>query len=283
MSALIKPFFHRDSSTYSYVVADPATLKCAVIDPVLDFDSKSGGTSTEAADEIIAFIRSENLTTEWLLETHAHADHLSAAHYLQNELGGRTAIGALIGQVQQVFKSLYNEANDFPTDGSQFDHLFADGDTFAIGSLSATVMHTPGHTPACVSYKVDNALFVGDTLFMPDYGTARCDFPGGDAGVLYQTILNIYSLPDETELYMCHDYAADPRWITTVGDQRANNIHLSAQTTEQQFVALRHERDAGLDMPVLILPAVQVNIRAGRLPEPENNGIRYLKIPLNQF
>lgn len=287
MGAMIESFFHPASHTFSYVVADMETGQCAVIDPVLDFDFKSGSTSTEAADQIVDFIRSNRLTVQWLLETHAHADHMSAAHYLKSVVGGQTAIGALIGQVQQVFKNLYNEAKEFPTDGSQFDCLFTDGDVFAIGTLEAAVMHTPGHTPACVSYKVGNALFVGDTLFMPDYGTARCDFPGGDARVLYQSIQRIYQLPGETELYMCHDYpveeGVEPRSRTTVAEQRAHNVHVAEKTTEQQFAELREGRDAQLEMPTLILPSIQVNIRAGALPGPESNGIQYLKIPLNQF
>lgn len=285
MSMQIKEFFHQDTSTYSYVVTDSKTKCCAIIDSVLDYDAASGRTATVAADELVAYVKQQGLTVEWLLETHVHADHLSAAPYLKQQLGGLLAIGEHILEVQEVFGKLFNAGTEFARDGRQFDRLFKDGDVFAIGQLKARVLHTPGHTPACVSYVIEDAVFVGDTLFMPDYGTARCDFPGGDAQTLYQSIQKLFALPDETRMYMCHDYKAPGReeylFLTTVGDERQNNIHVHQGISEQEFVTMRTERDAGLSMPRLILPSVQVNMRAGELPPEEDNGVSYLKIPLN--
>lgn len=283
-SPQVKAFFDKATFTITYVVSDPETRHCAIIDSVLDYDPKSGRTRTDSADDVIDYVKTEGLSVDWLLETHAHADHLSAAPYLKRELGGRIAIGAHITMVQAVFKNLFNAESEFATDGSQFDHLFHGGDTFEFGSLQAHVLHTPGHTPACVTYVIGDAAFVGDTLFMPDYGTARCDFPGGDAHTLYRSIQEILALPADTRLFMCHDYppeGRDPRWETSVGEQRESNIHLREGTTEADFVAMRTSRDKTLDMPVLIFPSVQVNMRAGNMPPPEENGVSYLKIPLN--
>jgi glyoxylase-like metal-dependent hydrolase (beta-lactamase superfamily II) len=267
------------------VVADPATARCAIIDSVLDFDPKSGRTSTQSADQVIEFVTGGGLTVDWLLETHAHADHLSAAPYLQEKLGGQIAIGEHIIDVQAIFKGVFNAGADFATDGSQFDRLLSDGDTLAIGGLTCTVMHTPGHTPACVTYVIGDAAFVGDTLFMPDYGTARADFPGGDAATLYRSIHKVLALPPATRLFMCHDYLApgreDYRWETTVAAEAAHNVHIGNGTSEADFVALREARDATLEVPRLLLPAVQVNMRAGHLPPAEGNGVAYLKIPVN--
>jgi glyoxylase-like metal-dependent hydrolase (beta-lactamase superfamily II) len=255
------------------------------VDPVLDYDPKSGRTATDSADKLIEFLRVEKLKVEWILETHAHADHLTAAPYLREKVGGRTAIGEHIKTVQAIFAKVFNFETDFRTDGSQFDHLFKDGETFSIGALEGRVLHTPGHTPACLTYLIGDAGFVGDTLFMPDYGTARCDFPGGDAATLYRSIHKLFALPEATRLFMCHDYMAPGRdayaWETTVGDEKAKNIHVGGGATEADFVRMRTERDATLSMPVLILPSVQVNIRAGQFPPPESNGVSYLKIPLN--
>lgn len=281
--ATIDAFFDPATSTVTHLVADPATRRAAVIDSVLDFDPKSGRTSTRSADAVIARVRELGLAVDWLLETHAHADHLSAAPYLQQQLGGRIAIGEHIVAVQRVFKALFNAA-DMATDGRPFDHLFTDGETFAIGSLAARVMHTPGHTPACVSYAVGDDVFIGDTLFMPDYGSARCDFPGGDAATLYASARRLLALPDATRLHLCHDYppdGRDPCWVTTVAAQRTANLHLHDGVTEAAFVALRQARDRTLAMPVLLLPSIQVNVRAGHLPPAEDNGRRYLKIPLD--
>jgi glyoxylase-like metal-dependent hydrolase (beta-lactamase superfamily II) len=280
----IESFFDEATSTVSYIVFDRATQACAVIDSVLDYDPKSGRTSTASADRIIARVRELDARLEWILETHVHADHLSAAPWIKQQLGGRLGIGEHIVTVQQVFGKLFNAGSEFERDGSQFDHLFRDGETFTIGSLQARALHTPGHTPACMSYLIEDAAFVGDTLFMPDYGTARCDFPGGNARTLYRSIRTLLSLPPDTRLFMCHDYMPDgraPRWETTVADERAHNIHVHDGISEDDFVAMRTARDATLDMPVLILPSVQVNMRAGHLPPPEDNGTRYLKIPLD--
>ncbi|MDX1579997.1 MAG: MBL fold metallo-hydrolase [Alphaproteobacteria bacterium] len=288
--ATVKPdvtgFYDPSTFTITYVVADPESGRCAIIDSVLDYDPKSGRTSTESADRVADFIKTEKLSVEWILDTHVHADHLTAAPYMKEQFGGKIGIGAHVPIVQKTFKKIFNVDGHLPDDGSQFDHLFKEGDTLMIGGIKGTVMETPGHTPACISYLVGDAIFVGDTLFMHDYGTARCDFPGGDARTLYKSIKRIYELPDETRMFLCHDYqpdGRDPIWETTVGEQKARNIHLNAQTTEDEFVEMRTERDKGLDMPVLILPAVQVNMRAGHMPEPEDNGTRYLKIPLNVF
>ena len=284
MQAQVKAFFDPATWTVSYVVFDAPGGHCALVDSVLDYDPKSGRTRTDSANQLIAFVREQNLTVDWILETHAHADHLSAAPYLRKHLGGKIAIGGKITQVQNVFKGIFHLEPEFATNGSQFDHLFEDGDTFAIGALQAQALSVPGHTPACMAYQVGDAVFVGDTLFMPDVGTARCDFPGGNAHTLYQSVRKLLSLPPETRLFMCHDYPPEGRaaqWECTVADQRARNIHVHDGVSEAQFVAMRTKRDAGLAMPVLILPSVQVNIRAGELPPPEANGVSYLKIPLN--
>ncbi|QBP75713.1 MBL fold metallo-hydrolase [Herbaspirillum huttiense] len=284
----IEGHFDTITSTVSYLVLDRATLHCALVDSVLDYDPKSGRTSTRSADHLIARVQALGATVQWILETHAHADHLSAAPYLKQKLGGRIAIGEHIRQVQQVFGKLFNAGTEFEHDGSQFDHLFTDGETFRIGQLQARVMHTPGHTPACVTYVVEeggqSAAFVGDTLFMPDYGTARCDFPGGDARQLFRSIHAVLSLPPQTRLFMCHDYqpgGRELRYETTVAEERQHNIHVREGISEEAFVAMRSARDATLDMPVLLLPSVQVNMRAGQMPPAEGNGVRYLKIPLN--
>ena len=281
----VTAFFDEPTFTVSYVVTDPATKTCAVVDSVLDFDPASGRTNTESADEIIEFIQKNELTVAWILETHVHADHLSAAPYLQEKLGGKIAIGSEIRTVQDTFGKIFNKGTRFQRDGSQFDKLMVDGDTFRIGTMEARAMHTPGHTPACMTYIVGDAAFVGDTMFMPDYGTARADFPGGDARTLYRSIKKVLSLPPETRLFMCHDYKAPGRdeykWETTVAEERANNVHVHDGVTEDEFVAMREARDATLDMPRLILPSIQINMRAGQMPEPDDNGTSYLKIPLN--
>lgn len=281
----IKAFFDEATNTVTYVVADPASRRCAVIDPVLDYDPKSGRTSAKSADAVIRHVRDAGLTVEWILETHAHADHLSAAPYIQDALGGTTAIGEHIKDVQSIFKAVFNTERTFLPDGSQFGHLFKDGDTFKVGEIDARVLHTPGHTPACLTYVIGDAAFVGDTLFMPDFGTARTDFPGGDAGTLFRSIQKIFALPPQTRLFMCHDYGAPDRkefaWETTVAEERAKNIHVKDGTNEDAFVKMRTTRDATLEMPTLILPSVQVNIRAGHLPPAEDNGVSYLKIPIN--
>lgn len=284
MSPQVQAFFDPATWTVSYVVFDTPGGHCALVDSVLDYDPKSGRTRTTSADQLIAFVRAQHLTVDWILETHAHADHLSAAPYLRKHLGGKVAIGSQITQVQNVFKGIFHLEPEFATDGRQFDHLLQDGETFAIGQLQAQALSVPGHTPACLAYQVGDAVFVGDTLFMPDVGTARCDFPGGNAHTLYQSIRKLLSLPPETRLFMCHDYppaGREVQWETTVAEQRARNIHVHDGVSEADFVAMRTQRDATLEMPVLILPSVQVNIRAGELPPPEANGISYLKIPLN--
>jgi glyoxylase-like metal-dependent hydrolase (beta-lactamase superfamily II) len=283
-SMQIEAFFDEATSTVSYIVLDRSTQACAIVDSVLDYDPKAGRTSTQSADRLIARVRELGARLEWILETHVHADHLSAAPHLHAQLGGQLGIGAHIVTVQKVFGSLFNAGDDFARDGRQFDRLFADGDSFTIGSLTARALHTPGHTPACMSYVIEDAVFVGDTLFMPDYGTARCDFPGGDARTLYRSVRRLLSMPPATRLFMCHDYPPGgraPAWESTVAEQRAHNIHVHDDIAEDGFVAMRTARDATLDMPVLILPSVQVNMRAGHLPEPEDNGTRYLKIPLD--
>jgi glyoxylase-like metal-dependent hydrolase (beta-lactamase superfamily II) len=270
--------------TVTYVVYESEGSECAIIDSVLDYDPKSGRTSTESADRVIAFVREKKLKVAWILETHAHADHLTAAPYLKATLGGKTAIGHRITTVQKVFKGIFHLESEFHPDGHQFDHLLADNESFAIGNLVATTLSVPGHTPACVAYQMGDAVFVGDTLFMPDVGSARCDFPGGDAKTLYASVRKILSLPSDTRLFMCHDYPPDDRPVrfeTTVAEQRAHNIHLHEGVDEAAFIQLRTERDKTLAMPVLILPAVQINIRAGELPPQEDNGVSYLKIPLN--
>jgi glyoxylase-like metal-dependent hydrolase (beta-lactamase superfamily II) len=281
----VKAFFDEATFTVSYVVRDPSSKACVIIDSVLDYDPASGRTSQGSADSVIAYVRAEGLEVVWQLETHAHADHLSAAPYLQAALGGQLAIGKEIVRVQDTFGTLFNAGADFARDGRQFDHLFQDGEAFAIGSLHAVALHVPGHTPACLAYVIGDTVFVGDTLFMPDYGTARCDFPGGDAATLYRSIQRLLTLPAATRVFLCHDYKAPERadfaWETTIGDQRRDNIHVRFGISEAAFVALREARDKALGMPRLILPSVQVNMRGGHLPEPEDNGVRYLKIPLN--
>lgn len=282
--AQVQAFFDRVTGTVSYVVHDEPGSACAVIDPVLDYDAKSGRTSTASVERIADFIRAQGLRLEWILETHAHADHLSAAAWLRETLGGKLAVGRNITQVQQVFKQLFDLEAGFATDGSQFDKLFIDGETFRIGALDAKVIAMPGHTPACVAYQVGDAVFVGDTLFMPDVGTARCDFPGGSARELYQSVRSLLQLPPATRLYMCHDYpppGREPRWESTVAEQRAANIHIHDGVGEDDFVTMRTARDHALELPHLILPSVQVNIRGGQLPPPAANGVSYLKIPLN--
>lgn len=281
----VESFFDEATFTVSYVAHDPATRRAAIIDSVLDYDPASGRTAFKSADAILAFIHQENLSVEWLLETHAHADHLSAAPYLQGKLGGKLAIGAKIVNVQAIFGKLFNTGTEFARDGSDFDHLFQDGDQFQIGALPAMALHVPGHTPADLAYVIGDAVFCGDTLFMPDYGTARADFPGGDARQLYRSIRRLLSLPATARVFLCHDYKAPGRdvyaWETTIGAERAGNVHVHDGVAEDEFVAMREARDATLGMPRLILPSVQVNMRGGHLPPPEDNGIRYLKIPLD--
>lgn len=281
---LVQPFFDPKTWTVSYVVSDKATGSAAVIDPVLDFEMKSGSTGTESADKVLAYVRDQRLKVQWILETHAHADHLSAARYIQQEAGGQVAIGEHIRDVQAVFKKLYNLERNFLPDGSQFDHLFKDGEVFRIGEVEATALLVPGHTPADMAYLIDGEVFVGDTLFMPDVGTARADFPGGDAHALYRSIRRILDLPPQTRMYVCHDYppkGREPQWETTVAEQRAKNVHVHDGVSEDEFVAMRKARDATLGVPTLILPSIQVNVRAGQLPPADDNGVAYLRIPLN--
>ena len=270
--------------TVTYVVYEKPGSACAIIDSVLDYDPKSGRTSHQSADKVIEFVKTNRLKVQWILETHAHADHLTAAAYLKRHLGGKTAIGDQIGSVQKVFNPIFNRVPSLEPEGAQFDHLFADGDTITVGALRGRVIYVPGHTPACIAYQFGDAVFLGDTLFMPDVGTARCDFPGGDAKTLYGSIGKLLSLPPQTRLFMCHDYPPNDRPIafkTTVAEQRAKNIHVHEGISQEQFVRMRTQRDATLEMPVLILPAVQINIRAGEFPPKEDNGVAYLKIPLN--
>jgi glyoxylase-like metal-dependent hydrolase (beta-lactamase superfamily II) len=280
----VTAFFDEATFTVTYVVADPDSAHAAIIDPVLDFDPASGRTSTASADKVAGFVADNGLDVDWILETHVHADHLTAAPYLKEKLGGRIAIGSNVTAVQEAFKDVFNIEN-LETDGSQFDHLFEDGDEFEVGSIAGSVIGTPGHTPACITYVVGDAAFVGDTLFMPDFGTARTDFPGGDAGMLYDSIQRILSLPADTRLFLCHDYTAPGRdefaWETTVAEQRGANVHIHQGVSRDEFVAMREGRDSELDMPRLILPSIQVNVCAGRFPEPVANGVRYLKIPLD--
>jgi glyoxylase-like metal-dependent hydrolase (beta-lactamase superfamily II) len=281
---ITQAFFDPGTWTVSYLVWDPVTRAAAVIDPVLDYDFKSGHTDTRSADRVLAGLREHALQVEWILETHAHADHLSAARYLQQQVGGRIAIGENIRVVQAVFKKLYNLERSFLPDGSQFDHLFKDGEVFNIGSVEATALLVPGHTPADMAYRVDGSVFVGDTLFMPDLGSARADFPGGDAHQLYRSARRLLALPAETTMYVCHDYPPpyrEARWQTTVAEQRAANIHVHDGIGGDEFVALRRARDATLEVPTLILPSIQVNVRAGQLPPADDNGVAYLRIPLN--
>ena len=285
MKADVTAFFDEATNTVTYLLADPTGTACAIIDSVLDFDYASGRTDTRSADAMIAHIRSARLDLQWILETHVHADHLSAAPYIQNQLGGKIGIGAHITDVQTTFGKVFNEGSEFQRDGSQFDRLFAEGDSFHIGQLPARVLHTPGHTPACLTYVIGDAAFVGDTLFMPDFGTARCDFPGGSAAVMYASVQRIMALPDETRVFVCHDYKAPGRetfaWESTVGDQKRRNVHIGAGRSMDDFVALRQARDASLAMPRLIIPSLQVNMRAGHMPPPEPDGKTYLKVPIN--
>lgn len=287
MKPQVKTFFDEPTFTFSYVVSDPETKDCAIVDSVLDFDYAAGTTNTASADAIINYVKAEGLTTQWIIETHVHADHLSAAPYLKEQLGGTLSIGEHITVVQNVFGKAFNAGTEFERDGSQFDHLFKDEETFKVGNIEGRATHTPGQTPACMSYLIGDALFVGDTLFMPDYGTARCDFPGGDAATLYSSIQRLFALPDETRMFMCHDYKAPGRDYylheTTVGDERKHNVHVGEGKDQSDFIRMREERDATLGMPRLILPSVQVNMRAGHMPPAEDNGQVYLKVPVNLF
>ncbi len=282
---VVKGFFDSGTNTVSYVVSDPSTSKCAIIDSVLDFDYASGCTETKSADALIQFVKDNDLETEWILESHVHADHLSAAPYVQQELGGRIAIGENIVEVQDKFGKIFNEGTRFQRNGSQFDKLFRDQDRFEVGSIPALVMHTPGHTPACMTYVIGDAAFCGDTVFMPDFGTARVDFPGGSADDLFDSIQKIFSLPDDTRLFVGHDYKAPGRdhfsWESTVGEQKASNVHIALGRKKAEFVELRNERDKKLGMPRLIVPSLQVNMRAGNMPEADDNGMTYLKVPVN--
>jgi glyoxylase-like metal-dependent hydrolase (beta-lactamase superfamily II) len=281
----VKAFFDEATNTITYVVKDPDSRAAAIVDSVLDFDYASGRTDTRSADEVISHVRAEGLEVEWILETHVHADHLSAAPYIQERVGGKIGIGEKITVVQDTFGKVFNEGTEFQRDGSQFDRLFREGDEFAIGGLTGHVLHTPGHTPACLTYVIEDAAFVGDTLFMPDFGTARCDFPGGSAETLFQSIQKILALPDETRVFVGHDYKAPGRdtyaWETTVGEQKALNVHVGAGKPMEEFVRMRTERDAKLAMPRLIIPSLQVNMRAGQMPPPEDDGKTYLKVPVN--
>jgi len=281
----VTAFFDEATFTVTYVVKDPDSTACAIVDSVLDFDYASGRTDTRSADEVIGFVRAQGLTVEWLLESHVHADHLSAAPYIQERVGGKIGIGDRITVVQDTFGKIFNEGTEFQRDGSQFDRLFKEGDTFRVGGLEGRVLHTPGHTPACLTYVIEDAAFVGDTLFMPDFGTARCDFPGGSAEMLYDSIQKILALPDQTRIFTGHDYKAPGRdqyaWESTVGEQKAKNIHVGAGKDKETFVKMRSERDAKLAMPKLIIPSLQVNMRAGQMPPPDENGKTYLKVPVN--
>lgn len=284
--AQVTKFFERDSNTFSYVVKDPSSSACAVVDSALDFDYASGTISYECADEIIQFVEQQSLTVVWLIETHVHADHLSAAPYIQAKLGGKLGIGEHIAVVQEAFGKVFNEGSEFERNGSQFDHLFVDGEEYHVGELSCFAIHTPGHTPACMTHVLGDAAFVGDTLFMPDAGTARCDFPGGSAATLYNSVQRILVLPDETRIFMCHDYGPNGRELqneTTVAEEKSTNIYVGEGIVKEDFVRMREARDATLDMPRLILPSLQVNMKAGHMPEPELNGVSYLKVPLNVF
>ena len=285
LKPFVQAFYEKSSGTISYVVQDPSSKNCAVIDSVLNFDFSSGRTSTESADEIIRYIEQKKLELEWIIETHVHADHLSAAPYIQEKIGGKIGIGEKIILIQDQFGKIFNEGTRFQRDGSQFDRLFKDGDQYSIGSMNARTMHTPGHTPACMVHIIEDAAFVGDTLFMPDGGTARADFPGGDARDLYRSVKRVLELPSETRLFICHDYGPggrDAAWETTVGEQKEKNIHVRDGVTEDEFVEMRETRDSTLSMPKLIIPSIQVNMRAGEMPEKEDNGVNYIKIPINK-
>ena len=284
---IVKSFLHDATHSFTHVIHDTDSGRAAIIDPVLDYSAAAGRTGHASIDAVIQYVRDTGLNLDWIIETHVHADHLSASPYVQAQLGGRIGIGEGIDKVQTSFGTLFNVAPEFATDGSQFDHLFADGEIYQLGGIEAKVMHTPGHTPACASHLIGNALFVGDTIFMPDYGTARCDFPGGDARTLYRSIRRLFELPDETRVFLCHDYLSEGRGElqcqTTIGDERRTNIHVRDGIGEDEFVQMREARDKTLAVPKLLLPAVQVNMRAGHLPPPEDNGTRYLKIPLNRL
>lgn len=282
----VKSFFDTDTNTLTHLVWCPETNIAAIVDSVLHYEAASGNTSTEIADEVADLVRSEGLTVSYHIETHVHADHLSAAPYLRHKLGGKVVIGSDVPEVQRTFKPIFNFEPEFDTSGNQFDLLIADGETFQLGNIACMAIATPGHTPACTSWLIGDALFVGDTLFAPDFGTARCDFPGGDARTLYQSVQKLYSLPDETRMFLCHDYMPNGRAVmieTTIGAQKSDNIQIAAHISEAEFVQMREERDATLRMPTLILPSVQVNLRAGELPPAEDNGVHYLKVPINQF
>ncbi len=282
----VKAFFDPATHTISYVAKDPGSNACAVIDPVMDFDLAAGRITSDHADEIIAYVKEQHLTVEWLIETHAHADHLSGSPYIQQKLGGRIGIGAEIVVVQEEFGKIFNEGTEFQRDGSQFDRLFEDGDTYDVGGMKVFVMHTPGHTPACMTHVIGDAAFVGDTLFMPDGGSARADFPGGDAGILYDSIQRVLALPDTMRLFMCHDYGPGGReisWETTVADEKANNIHVGSGKSREEFVAMREARDKTLNMPTLIIPSIQVNMRGGKLPPADDEGTTFLKVPVNRL
>ena len=286
MIPAVKAFFDDATNTITYVVSDPKTRNCAIIDSVLDFNAAAGKITHESADEVIAYVKDQGLNLEWVLETHVHADHLSAAPYVQEQLGGKLGIGAKITVVQETFGKVFNAGTAFERDGSQFDKLFEDGDTFMIGELNAKAISTPGHTPACLTYVIEDTAFTGDTIFMPDFGSARCDFPGGSATQLYNSIQKLFDLPDDTVIFVGHDYKAPGRdefaWQTTVGEQKARNIHVGGQKSKDEFVEMREERDAKLGMPKLILPSIQVNMRGGKMPPPEEDGNTYLKIPVNR-
>ena len=281
----VKAFFDEATNTISYVVWDSTTNQAAIVDSLLDFDQASGRTMTKSADLMIAFVKEAGLKVDWIIDTHVHADHLTAAPYIKSQLGGRTGIGEHIATVQKVFGEIFNEGQEFHTDGSQFDHLFKDGETYKVGNIDARAIHTPGHTPACMSHLIGDSLFVGDTIFMPDFGTARCDFPGGDAGTLYDSIQKLFALPEETRVFLCHDYKAPGRdeyvWETTIAEEKAHNKHVHTGISKEEFVKMRTERDATLEMPKLILPSVQINMRACQMPPAEENGKRYMKIPIN--
>ncbi|MGA7297317.1 MAG: MBL fold metallo-hydrolase [Rhodanobacteraceae bacterium] len=284
---IVKSFLHEDTNTFTHVAHDPGSRQAAVIDAVLDYEAASGRTGHDAADVVIDYVRDSGLEVQWVIDTHVHADHLSAAPYIKSKLGGTTGIGSHIAEVQKLFGEVFNAGRDFAVDGSQFEHLFADGENYKLGSIDAMALHTPGHTPACMSHLIGDALFVGDTLFMPDYGTARCDFPGGDAHALYRSIQRLFELPEDTRIFLCHDYLPEGRDTltchTTIGEEKRSNIHVHDGISEAEFVGMREARDRTLSMPTLILPSVQVNMRAGELPPPEDNGTRYLKIPLDKL
>jgi len=282
---IVRSFFDEATNNISHIVIDPATKNCAIIDTVLDYDAASGRTNTRSADQLIADVKAQGLSVQWIIDTHVHADHLSAAHYIKSQLGGQIGIGEHITKIQEIFGKLFNAEAAFRVDGSQFDHLFKDNEVYQVGEITARAVHTPGHTPACMTHIIGDAAFVGDTLFMPDFGTARCDFPGGDAHILYHSIQKIFALPEATRIFLNHDYKANGRdvfkWETTVGEQKRENIHVHEGISEAEFVKMRTERDKTLSMPRLIVPSVQINMRAGEMPPAEDNGIQYIKVPIN--